>query len=1706
MPNQTPISSNVEEYRIRALHEYNILNTLPEKEYDNITKLAAFICDCPISLISLVGNEKQFFKSHFGIEISETPREHSICSFVIENTRDFIEIPNVTKDKRFLKSLKIIGGRDIVFFAGVPLINEDDYSLGTLCVIDIKERSLSPEQKDTLKILADQVVKLLELHKKSIELNNSKQELLKEKKRLLNIVDGTKLGTWEWNVSSGKIISNNRCAQILGYKSNYEIPGTLDDWRAIIHGDDINLFNEEIEKCLSNDINHYDIEYRIKHFKGHWTWIHEVGNIISRDEKGDPIELYGTRTDITNRKIEERQFQAMTDNIPGAVYRYKLNPDGTDKFITLSKGAQHLWGYTPKAILNDINIIWKNFFEEDIPLLKKSIKDSAENLTKWQAEWRTHHPDGGIRWHRGRGIPQRNEDGSTIWDSIILDVTEEKLANAKVYELNEKLEEALKIAKLGYWKLNVKSSELFWSDQIFEICGLEKETYQPSCNSFYKSIYERDRERYKRLWEESISTGKEIELEFRIVHQDGSIRWLHEKLRCIEDEFFNILFIEGTVQDITRQKELAISLEKSNQRFNYVVKATSNVIWDFDLIRNELYYGDNLENIFGHSAPAEGIGNLGFWENNLHPEDRTRILANFEHIINSPSETKWAKEYRFKRKDGVYVNVLDKGYIIRNDNGKATRMVGAMQDITQVILREQQLKWFKTVLNNTKDAIVITKAKPIKTSEGPEIVYVNNAFTKMMGYQENEILGKTPRLFHGPKTDVKTLELLRENLRAGIYSDVDIMNYTKQGKSYWANLSIAPVLDDKGVVTHMISIQKDITKRKVEELRISLINKVAHIFNQPLKLQEALKKTLENLVDFGDFGLAEVWLINADSTKINQTAFFTQDKNLQDFYKDDNVQLSYVIGQGLPGITWEQQKSQFWNNVDENESFVRQHTALSSGLKTTYSEPIFYNGKIIGVFIIGLKTKDIHKNNHINILSDFGSHFGAEIKKKQLDEELNQLFNFAPDIICEIDKFGNFKKTNDTLYKILGYSNEDLKHLKFWDIIHPDSLLDSKKEMLSLSLQSDSIYIENQCLSKSGKVVYMAWSFNRAAQSDFIYSVGKDISDKKKLQELLDKATDYAKVGSWEADLITNKIYWSSFLYKIFEVDDDFEPTINYLRNAIKDVEHLQVIREGIQKAKKENVPFDVEIQITTSKGNHRWIRVIGEPELINGEICYVRGSVQDIHARKHAEEERVNILESIEDGFFAVDKNWVVNYRNKKARILASSYKNSDILGANFWEFFDGFIGSKFYNQYHIAVDTKQVVNFEEYFDPSKSWLDVSAYPTNNGLSIYFRDITEKKNAIEEIKISNERFEKVSEATQDAIYDCNFVTGEIFWGKGFKTLFGYDHKDPGISIETWVGYVHPNDKEQVVDHSTKKLFEDNTNILENEYSFLKKDGSYAYVYDRAAVIRDDEGKPIRLVGALQDISERRNYEISLKRLNIDLERQTKELELSNAELEQFAYIASHDLQEPLRMISSFLTQIVNKYDHVLDEKGRKYIHFAVDGAKRMRHIILDLLEFSRVGNNSDSAELIDTEVVINEVILLLNKKIKESKATISFEDLPKINTYPVLLRQVFQNIIENALKYQPSGNNPIITITCIENRTNYEFTITDNGIGIDPEFYENIFIIFQRLHNRDKYSGTGMGLAITKKIIESLGGKIWVEPNYQGGCKFKFTLNKIEI
>ena len=329
-----------------------------------------------------------------------------------------------------------------------------------------------------------------------------------------------------------------------------------------------------------------------------------------------------------------------------------------------------------------------------------------------------------------------------------------------------------------------------------------------------------------------------------------------------------------------------------------------------------------------------------------------------------------------------------------------------------------------------------------------------------------------------------------------------------------------------------------------------------------------------------------------------------------------------------------------------------------------------------------------------------------------------------------------------------------------------------------------------------------------------------------------------------------------------------------------------------------------------------------------------------------------------------------------------------------------------------------------------------------------------------------------------------------VYTNQAFLTLTGYNMDE---IIGKNCRFLQGSDTEKSDVQSLHEAVSTGTSIRTVIKNYTK-DGSEFYNDLVVSPIKNKDGKTTHFVGMQLDITERMHA-------RQELQRKARELEEANHELEQFTYAASHDLQEPLRMVTSYLQLLEKRYGKSLDEDAITFLNFASEGAERMQTLIYDLLSLSRISSDDDRYRMSDMNEIVKRALESLKVSIRESGAEVRVGTLPSLPVDPSQMAQLFQNLIGNAIKYRQSSVKPVISITAKRGRNAYTFGVTDNGIGIDKQHFERIFVVFQRLHTRSEYGGTGIGLAICSRIIERHGGRIWVESELGKGSTFKFSV-----
>jgi PAS domain S-box-containing protein len=412
-------------------------------------------------------------------------------------------------------------------------------------------------------------------------------------------------------------------------------------------------------------------------------------------------------------------------------------------------------------------------------------------------------------------------------------------------------------------------------------------------------------------------------------------------------------------------------------------------------------------------------------------------------------------------------------------------------------------------------------------------------------------------------------------------------------------------------------------------------------------------------------------------------------------------------------------------------------------------------------------------------------------------------------------------------------------------------------------------------------------------------------------------------------------------------------------------------------------------------------------------------------------------------------------------------------------------------------------------------------------------------------LQLERERLDLALRSASMGVWRWEVIENKRYFDDQTCYLLGLNPSTFTGSTEEFFGVVNPDDRDKLR-RALARTIEINA-PYESEYQVTWPDGTVHYLAARGRLVRDDQGRPVKINGVIWDITERKRMEDELRKSRDELEirvkertaeldeavadlqkqveyrikaqaelkeyqlhledlvkQRTEELVRSNKDLEQFAYVASHDLQEPLRAVSGFVELLRRNLEKSLDAKSNEYMNFSIDGAKRMQLLINGLLEYSRIGTQGKKPRQTDSKTAVDEAVARLHTSITESGAKVTADNLPVIHFDDTQLAQLFQNLIGNAIKFH-SDVPPDIHISASHQNNAWRFAVRDNGIGIEPQYAQRIFMIFQRLHTRKVYPGTGIGLSICKKIVERHGGRIWVESTLGNGSAFYFTVPDIE-
>jgi PAS domain S-box-containing protein len=1170
-----------------------------------------------------------------------------------------------------------------------------------------------------------------------------------------------------------------------------------------------------------------------------------------------------------------------------------------------------------------------------------------------------------------------------------------------------------------------------------------------------------------------------------------------------------VLVFRDQSEERAAQKSLAESERKFRETLIYLDEgyyscSMNGIVIEHNQAFNRILGIDINKDMKGAKLPD-------FWQN---PDERKEYLNELmdkgiirNYFINS------------KTISGGKITVMANSHLVKDENNKPVRIDGSFIDITERKKTEEALQEneekFRSVFENSP------LGKSMTGIDGS--LKVNNAFCAMLGYTEEELRTKKWQ-------EITHTEDIRESadvIKSLLDGEKSQAHYEKRyihknGKIVWTDVNTTLQRDKDGKPLFFITSINDITERKRvgEALRES---------------EEKYRKLFEN---------AEVGMYRS---KIDGTALIAVNRKLCEIFGFSE------------------------NEMLDNPAAIRW---ADSGARTKMVEKLRQSG-FLHEYEMDILTKSDeirHLLISVHLYPEQGYLEGSAIditERKRAEEALREsqkkysyLYESAPVGIYRTKIDGSkVLEINDTACEMLGLTKEELlgqpSALRWAD---PDRRNEILKIMKEFGVANN---FDADILKKDGSRISCMLSMKIYKDEGYIEGFIVNISDRKRTEEALRESNEYlenlfryanAPIIVWDTQFNITRFNPAFEILTGRKPEDVIGESIEILFPADLVKNSMKLIKKAQEGERWETV----EINILHMNGSVRTVIWNSAPMLgIDGKtIIATIAQGQDITGRKHAEQalrdakenlelrvlERSAELQSSRDlldetGRLARVGGWELDLK-KNVLSFSNVTKQIHEVDPEYQPTLEAAIN--FYAPEAIPMITEAVRCAIEEGEPydvelqlitakqNRIWVRAigQAYRENGEIvkiGGVFQDINVRKLAEIEVRKKSEQLQSLSNELEIII---DSIPGLVFY-KDIHNRFIRVNKymsDAYKMSKKQLEGIHLNDlhsKEQA-----QAYYDDDLQVIQSCQPKINIDEPWEtetgtrWVSTSKIPYIDETGEVVGVIGVSMDVTERKLVEDELNKYRYHLEEQVKErtaeLTRSNKDLEQFAYIASHDLQEPLRMVSSYTQLLGKRYSDSLDQDAKEFIQYAVDGANRMQFLINDLLEYSRITTQGREFIEIDAFSIIGQAIRNLQMKIENFGAIVTNGELPIIKADEIHMVRLFQNLIDNAIKFKGT-ESPRIHISCMSDKDYWLFSVKDNGIGIDPQYKDRIFQIFQRLSNRGEYPGTGIGLAICKRIVERHGGNIWMESEAgnlfdglpadrhgkAGGTTFLFTIKK---
>gem|GEM_PF-1263103 len=1246
---------------------------------------------------------------------------------------------------------------------------------------------------------------------------------------------------------------------------------------------------------------------------------------------------------------------------------------------------------------------------------------------------------------------------------------------------SEALQEAQAMARLGRWELDLANDRLDWSPGVYEIFEADPRSFEPSYKAFTALIHPDDRKSVDAAYRRSLEDRRPYDITHRLLMSDGRVKWVHERCRTDYGAKGVALRSVGTVQDVTEQVAAETALRESEERLRLANKATNDVIWDWDVVRDAQRWSPAGASVFGWTDIVDHPQTAAWWAERIHPDDRQRVDEGFFAVVDDPEKSAWLDDYRFRKADGSYAQVMDRGFVIRDDHGQAVRMIGALLDMTErkqveSALRHSEEKFAKA-FHSSPDAILITRV-----ADGL-IVDANEGFVELSGFTREEAIG-VDTLALGVWADPHDRERVISALRTeGSVRDLEVDVRVRSGRTLRC-LMAASSIDVDGV-PHLLTVVRDVTAQRDAEAARERSEAVLRGIME--NLQDAYVRTdLEGRFVMVSPSAARLYRFDSTDEMIGipSESLYASEETRERLLAEVRTrgQVTDFIAQGRrkdDSTFWVSLNAQYYRDADGVvagiEGFVRDITE-----RRRTEESLSLQARISGVFLTCP---------------------GDEMYQRVLDVVLGALES-RRGTFAYLDDDGAAVAPTRAGGDERGAPQEEIRFpAETWGdaiwaqaIRNKTSVSGNEPEAAREGHPPADGVLVAPVLDADGVIGYLEVAGRSGGYSE---------TERERLEEISRFIAPLlaARLQRRRAEKQLRDISW------MLSPRDPSLPA-DWPASAYGDLTLLntcRIILDAVPKQTLEDIAGDAVGLLDTSTAVYE-----KNGDYALGIFASDWCRFMDAASRRLCPGDDAEALRS--GRWLCHESCWTA-----ASRIAVEKRRPVDIQCSGGLRLYalpviagDDVVGSVNIGYgdpprdparldalaERYQVDADELKRLAEAYEPRPQFIVDHAKRRLASAARLIGALVEAHRSHSDLATNQQRYETFINATDDMAFLKDDESRYVIVNAANAAYFGRP-------IDEVIGHT---DAELMPPGQAAACHDSDAAALARGGVVIGEEEADGRVYETRKFPVPLPGGAAGVGGYIRDMTERRRAEAEVARLNADLERRvaarTAQLEAANKELESFAYSISHDLRSPLRAADGFSEILREDYGDRLDAEGLAHLERISGAVHHMTGLMDGLLQLSRLNREDLDRCAVDLGALAAEILGELRARDAGRTVDERIGDDLVADADPRLTRIVLQNLIGNAWKFTSRHDTAHIDVGATRSDGGRTFYVRDDGAGFDMRYADKLFGAFQRLHTPDQFEGTGIGLATVQRIVHRHGGSVWAEAEVEKGATFWFTLD----